>query len=232
MPDTTFPVPKRAMAIFAHPDDVDFGCSGTIAAWTERGTHMTYCIITSGQKGTWDPKMKPDAMAKIREREQRAAGAAIGVKGFVFLGKQDGELEVSMRLRGEVCRVIREHKPDLVFTTDPWGHYQFHPDHRAAGWSGLDGVIAARDHLFFPEQLKGKLKKHRVSRVLLSGTREPNIWFDISSTLDKKIIALQQHVSQVGGRENFPDRIRAMTKASGNAWDIPAAEGFRYLELA
>ena len=232
MSDATFPVPKRAMAIFAHPDDVDFGCSGTLAAWIERGTHVTYCIITSGQKGTWDPKIKPDQMAKIREREQRAAGAAIGVKGFVFLGKQDGELEVSMRLRGEVCRAIREHKPDVVFTTDPWGHYQFHPDHRAAGWSGLDGVIAARDHLFFPEQLKGKLKKHRVSRVLLSGTREPNIWFDISSTLDKKIKALQSHVSQVGGRENFPDRIRAMTKASGAAWEIPAAEGFRYLELA
>jgi LmbE family N-acetylglucosaminyl deacetylase len=232
VPDATFPVPKRAMAIFAHPDDVDFGCSGTLASWIERGTHVTYCVITGGQKGTWDPKMSAKEMAKIREREQRAAGAAIGVKGFAFLMKQDGELEVSMRLRGEVCRVIREHKPDVVFTNDPWGHYQIHPDHRVAGWSGLDGVIAARDHLFFPEQLKGKLKKHRVSRVLLFGTREPNIWFDISGTIDKKIKALQSHESQVGGRENFPDRIRAMTKNAGAAWEIPAAEQFRYLELA
>ena len=231
MPDATFPVPKRAMAVFAHPDDVDFGCSGTLASWIERGAHVTYCVITSGQKGTWDPKMSGGEIAKIREREQRAAGEAIGVKEFVFLRKEDGELEVSMRLRGEVCRAIREHKPDAVFTNDPWGHYQVHPDHRAAGWSGLDGVIAARDHLFFPEQLRGKLKKHRVSRVLLFGTREPNIWFDISGTLEKKIKALQSHVSQVSRHKDFPDRIRAMTKNAGAAWDIPAAEGFRYLEL-
>ena len=233
MPDATFPVPKRAMAVFAHPDDVDFGCSGTLAAWIERGTHVTYCVITSGQKGTWDPKMSSKEMAKIREREQRNAGAAIGVKGFVFLGKQDGELEVSMRLRGEVCRVIREHKPDVVFTNDPWGHYQIHPDHRTAGWSGLDGVIAARDHLFFPEQLRGgKLKKHRVSRVLLFGSLEPNIWFDISSTLDKKIKALQSHRSQLGGRTEFPKRMRTWAKSIGATWNVPAAEAFRYIELA
>lgn len=231
--EKTFPVPKRAMAIFAHPDDVDFGCSGTLAAWIERGTHVTYCVITSGQKGTHDPKMTPQKMAATREREQRAAGAAIGVKGFVFLGHQDGELERTMALRGEVCRAIREHKPDVVFTNDPWGHYQIHPDHRVAGWSGLDGVIAARDHLFFPEQLKGgKLKHHRVSRVLLFGTRDPNIWFDITSTLDKKIAALQSHVSQLGDRTDFPERMRAWAKTTGAAWEVPHAEAFRYLELA
>jgi LmbE family N-acetylglucosaminyl deacetylase len=233
VPDKTFPVPKRAMAIYAHPDDVDFGCSGTLASWIERGTHVTYCVVTSGQKGTHDPKMTPSQMARTREREQRAAGAAIGVKGFVFLGHQDGELEVSMSLRGEVCRAIREHRPDVVFTQDPWGHYQVHPDHRVAGWSGLDGVIAARDHLFFAEQLRGnKLKHHRVSRVLLWGSREPNIWFDISGTLEKKIKALQSHQSQLGGREGFPERMRAWSKSIGDAWSVPAAEAFRYLELA
>ncbi len=233
MPDDTFPVPKRAMAVYAHPDDVDFGCSGTLASWIERGTDVTYCVITSGQKGTHDPKMSGPAMAKIREREQRAAGAVIGVRGFVFLGHEDGELEVSMALRGEVCRVIREHRPEVVFTNDPWGHYQVHPDHRAAGWSGLDGVIAARDHLFFAEQLRGKaLKHHRVPRVLLFGTREPNIWFDISSTLDKKIAAIRSHESQVGGRTEFKDRMTVWAKTVGATWNIPAAEAFRYLELA
>ncbi len=228
-----FEIPKRAMAIFAHPDDVDFGCSGTLAGWIERGTHVTYCVITGGQKGTHDPKMEPKAMAKIREREQRVAGAAIGVKGFVFLRHEDGELERTMDLRGEVCRVIREHTPDVVFTNDPWSHYQSHPDHRVAGWSALDGVIAARDHLFFPEQLRGgRLKKHRVSRVLLFGTREPNIWFDISGTLDKKIKALQSHESQLGGRSEFPQRMRTWAKTIGAAWGLPAAEAFRYLELA
>ncbi|MDO8506545.1 MAG: PIG-L family deacetylase, partial [Candidatus Limnocylindria bacterium] len=116
---------------------------------------------------------------------------------------------------------------------DPWGHYQTHPDHRVAGWSGLDGVIAARDHLFFPEQLRdGKLKKHRVSRVFLFGTREPNVWFDIGGTLDKKIRALQSHLSQLGGRDGFPERMRAWSTATGSAWSVGPAEAFRYLELA
>ena len=232
MANKSFAVPKRAMAVYAHPDDVDFGCSGTLASWIERGTHVTYCVITSGQKGTWDPKLTGKEMARTREREQRAAGESIGVKGFVFLGREDGELEVSMDLRGEVCRVIREHKPDAVFTNDPWGHYQTHPDHRVAGWSGLDGVIAARDHLFFPEQLRGgKLKKHRVSRVFLFGTREPNVWFDITSTLEKKITALLKHESQLGGRKGFPERMRTWSTGIGSTWNVGPAEAFRYLEL-
>ena len=232
MPEA-FVIPKRAMAIFAHPDDVDFGCSGTLGSWiATAGTHVTYCVITSGQKGTHDPKASPEEMAATREREQRVAGAAIGVKEFVFLGRQDGELERSMALRGEICRVIREHKPDVVFTNDPWGHYQVHPDHRVAGWSGLDGVIAARDHLFFPEQLVNGLKKHRVSRVLLFGTRDPNIWFDISSSIDGKIAALRAHRSQVGGRSGFAQRMRWWAKNTGSTWKMEAAEAFRLIELA
>jgi LmbE family N-acetylglucosaminyl deacetylase len=177
--------------------------------------------------------MTPVRLSAIREREQRAAGEVIGVKEFVFLGHQDGELEVTMKLRGEVCRVIREHKPNVIFTNDPWGHYQMHPDHRVAGWAALDGLIAARDHLFFPEQLRGgKLKKHRVDDVLLFGTRDPNMWFDISATIDKKIDALSAHVSQVGGRRGFAGRMRWWAKNIGGTWDLPAAEAFRHIELA
>jgi LmbE family N-acetylglucosaminyl deacetylase len=221
------------MAVFAHPDDVDFGCSGTLAAWIAAGTHVTYCALTSGQKGTHDPKMTPARLSAMREREQRAAGEVIGVKEFVFLGHQDGELEVTMKLRGEVCRVIREHKPNVIFTNDPWGHYQMHPDHRVAGWAALDGLIAARDHLFFPEQLRGgKLKKHRVDDVLLFGTRDPNMWFDISATIDKKIRALHSHVSQIGDPPELEKRMRTWAKTIGSAWNVPAAEAFRYIELA
>src|SRR5437762_13939335 len=232
MPEA-FVIPKRAMAIFAHPDDVDFGCSGTLGSWiATAGTHVTYCVITSGQKGTHDPKASPEEMAATREREQRAAGAAIGVKEFVFLGRQDGELERSMALRGEICRVIREHKPDVVFTNDPWGHYQVHPDHRVAGWSALDGVIAARDHLFFPEQLVDGLVHHRVSRVLMFGTADPNVWFDISSSMKDKIHALQAHESQIGDFKRLAQRMHAVAAATGKAWGLEKAEAFRYLELA
>ena len=107
-----------------------------------------------------------------------------------------------------------------------------HPDHRVAGWSALDGVIAARDHLFFPEQLVNGLKKHRVSRVLLFGTRDPNIWFDISSSIDGKIAALRAHRSQVGGRSGFAQRMRWWAKNTGSTWKMDAAEAFRFIELA
>jgi LmbE family N-acetylglucosaminyl deacetylase len=229
---TAFELPKRVMAIFAHPDDVDFGCSGTLSLWADQGVHVTYCLLTSGNKGTHDPKMSPARLERIREKEQRAAGAVVGAREFVFLRHGDGELEVSMRLRGEVCRAIRAHKPDVVFTQDPWRPYQIHPDHRVAGWSAMDGIIAARDHLFFPEQLRGKLTKHRVGRVFLFGTAEPNVWFDISTTLDRKINAIGSHTSQVRDFKGLSERMRRFAKQTGGAWGFDAAEGFRLLDLA
>ncbi|OGN82658.1 MAG: hypothetical protein A2082_01565 [Chloroflexi bacterium GWC2_70_10] len=225
-----FELPKRAMAIFAHPDDADFGCSATMALFAEMGVHTIYCLLTSGNKGTHDPKMSPTRLARMREKEQRAAGAELGVKDFVFLRHDDGELEVSMKLRGEVCRAIREMKPDLVLTQDPWRPYQIHPDHRVAGWSAMDGIIAARDHLFFPEQLRRGVTHHRVPRVLLFGTTEPNIWFDVSRTLDKKIAALKAHTSQIRNPALL-DRMRQWAATTGRAWGLEAAEAFRYLEL-
>ena len=227
-----FELPRRAMAIFAHPDDVDFGCSGTVALWTALGVHVTYCLLTSGNKGTHDPKMTPERISAIREKEQAEAGRRAGASEFVFLRHDDGELEVGMDMRGEVCRQIRIHKPDLVFCQDPWRQYQMHPDHRVAGWSALDGVIAARDHLFFPEQLTKGLTHHRVSRVLLFGTAEPNMWFDITTTMKTKINALQAHESQIGDFKQLGERMNAFAAATGKAWGLEKAEAFRYLELA
>lgn len=227
-----FELPRRAMAIVAHPDDVDFGCSGTIGLWTQLGVQVTYCLITSGNKGTHDPKMTPERIAAIREKEQQEAGRRAGASEFVFLRHDDGETEVSMDLRGEVCKQIRIHKPDLVFCPDPWRQYQMHPDHRVAGWAGLDGIIAARDHLFFPEQLTGGLAHHRVSRVLLFGTADPNIWFDITTTMKTKIHALQAHESQIGDFKKLDERMNLFAAATGKAWGLEKAEAFRYLELA
>ena len=226
-----FELPRRAMAIFAHPDDVDFSCSGTIALWTAKGVHVTYCLITSGNKGTHDPKMTPERIAAIREKEQQEAGRRAGASEFVFLRHDDGESEVSMDLRGEVCEQIRIHKPDLVFCPDPWREYQMHPDHRVAGWAALDGVIAARDHLFFPEQLTNGLTHHRVSRVLLFGTGDPNVWFDITTTMKTKIHALHAHESQIGDFKRLAERMHAFAGATGKTWGLEKAEAFRYLEL-
>jgi LmbE family N-acetylglucosaminyl deacetylase len=179
--------------------------------------------------------MDPERLARIREKEQQAAGAVVGAKDFVFLREHDGELEKTVALTGAVCRVIRERRPDLVLTQDPWREYQLHPDHRVAGWCALDGIIAARDHLFFREQLRGgtkKLEHHRVRRVLLFGTAEPNVWFDISSTLERKIRAIGSHTSQVRDIKELGGRMRAFAAGTGGAWGLTAAEGFRYLELA
>ena len=226
-----FELPKRAMAVFAHPDDVDFGCSGTLSLWADQGVHITYCVLTSGQKGTHDPEMHPDRLARIREREQRAAGKVVGTREFVFLGHEDGELERSKDLTGEVCRVIRECRPELIFTQDPWREYQLHPDHRVAGWSAMDGLIAARDHLFYADQLTNGLQHHRVRRVLLFGTAEPNVWFDISTTIGRKIRAITSHKSQVADPKGLGLRMRAFAGSTGRAWGLEYGEGFRYFEL-
>ena len=226
-----FELPKRAMAVFAHPDDVDFGCSGTLSLWADQGVHITYCLLTSGQKGTHDPDMPPERLARIREKEQRAAGKVVGAREFVFLGHQDGELERSRALTGEVCAVIREQKPDLLITQDPWREYQLHPDHRVAGWTAMDGLIAARDHLFYPDQLDRGLKHHRVRRVLLFGTAEPNVWFDISSTIGRKIRAITSHKSQVADPKGLAERMRGFAGTTGRAWGLEYGEGYRYFEL-
>jgi LmbE family N-acetylglucosaminyl deacetylase len=228
----TFEIPRRALVVFAHPDDADFGCSGTVASWTERGTEVVYCLLTSGNKGTHDLKMTPARIARIREREQRDAAAILGVEKCVFLGHDDGELEVTMSLREEVCRVIRDEKPDLVVCPDPWRPYQTHPDHRVAGWVGLDGVIAARDHLFFPKQLRRGRPHHRVTRILLFGTAEPSLVVDIGPTFGKKLAALRAHASQPHNQEpkEFEDRMRSFAATFGRPWGFAAAEAFRYLD--
>ncbi|HYY54545.1 MAG TPA: PIG-L deacetylase family protein [Candidatus Dormibacteraeota bacterium] len=228
----SFEIPRRALIVFAHPDDADFGCSGTVAAWTAEGTSVVYCLLTSGNKGSHDLKATPARVARTREREQRAAAEILGVEKCVFLRHDDGELEVTMALRGEVCRVIRDEKPDLVICPDPWREYQTHPDHRVAGWVGLDGVIAARDHLFFRTQLRGGRTHHRVGRILLFGTAEPNLVVDITSTFDRKLAALHAHASQPHNRERaaFDERMRTFAEAFGKPWGFRAAEAFRYID--
>jgi len=124
------------MAVFAHPDDVDFGCSGTLASWIKTaGTHVTYCVITSGQKGTHDPKV---TRSRWRDTAARAARRRRGDRRerVRVPRHQDGELERTMELRAEVCLAIREDKPDVVFTNDPWAHFQIHPIIASPGGAG------------------------------------------------------------------------------------------------
>lgn len=190
---TELAVPESALAIGAHPDDIEFGCGGTLAKWAAAGTDVSMLIVTDGSKGTWDSSVPQSDLVAMRQSEQRAAASALGAGQVTMLDHVDGELEYSMALRAEMCRWIRELRPGVVFGHDPWKRYMLHPDHRAAGLGVVDGVVAARDHLFFPDQ---GLDKHRPDALLLWAADEPDHFEDITETVESKIEALLSHASQ------------------------------------
>ncbi len=220
----------RAMAIFAHPDDAEFICSGTIARLAEAGYRVQYVLATSGDKGSDTPTATPEELAATREAEQRAAAEILGVEEVTFLRHHDGEVEVNISFRRELALEIRKGRPDLVLTFDPWQRYQIHPDHRAVGQTALDAVAAARDHMYYPEQLSGGLREHRVHNVLLFATDEPNFWVDITTTIEKKIAALLAHTSQIR-TEGLAERIRERAHVVGQTRGVAYAEAFHYLPM-
>jgi LmbE family N-acetylglucosaminyl deacetylase len=159
------PTPARALAVGAHPDDDEFGCGATLAKSAAAGCDIHHVICTDGSKGSWDPTEDIARLVAVRQDEQRAATRALGGKGdVVFLGWPDGELESGLRQRWEVAYWIRMLRPDVVLGHDPWRRYRLHPDHRNAGWLLTDGIVAARDPHFFPEQ---GAPPHRPSALLL-----------------------------------------------------------------
>ena len=227
-------IPTVALAIGAHPDDVEFGCGGTLAKWAAAGCIVHHLVCTDGSKGTWDPKADTAALVVTRQREQRAAAAALGARGdVVFLGWPDGELESSLRQRWEIAYWIRKLTPDVVLGHDPWKRYRLHPDHRNAGLLACDGIVAARDPHFFPEQ---ELAHHRPAHLLLWEADEPDHVEDVSGTVDTKLAALEAHASQFESTmkatddnqlAGFRERIRTRLAGLGAAHQMAAAEVFK-----
>jgi LmbE family N-acetylglucosaminyl deacetylase len=230
--ERTPPDSKVILAIQAHPDDVDFSSGGTVALFAKQGHQVHYLSATSGNKGTHDRTMAPARLAEIRECEQREAARQLGAVGCHFLRHNDGELEANLSLRGEVCRIIRQVRPYTIMTFDPWRPYQLHPDHRAIGITALDAVIAARDHLFFPEQLAEGLDVARVHEVYLFGAIEPDTWIDISDTIELKIQAALAHTSQIReDHERRAERQRQRAREIGEPRGLAYAESFKVLHL-
>jgi LmbE family N-acetylglucosaminyl deacetylase len=223
----------RVMVIMAHPDDAEFSCAGTVARYAAAGAHVEYVLATSGNRGSHDPTMTPEKLAAIREAEQLAAAEVLGVANVTFLRHNDGEVESSIALRRELAHVLRKGRPDIVFTFDPWQHYQVHPDHRAIGQSTLDAVADARMPMYYPEQINDEVKAHRVRDVYFFATEHPNHWVDITETIDKKIAALHCHVSQVGDRDKdqFEQFIRARARTVGQEQGMLYAEAFKHLPM-
>lgn len=187
------PTPARALAIGAHPDDIEFGCAATLAKWADAGCEVHLLVLTDGSKGTWDPGADLAALVERRQVEQRAAAQTIGATDISFLGAVDGALEERREHQAAVCEMIRRTRPDAIVAHDPWKRYRLHPDHRHAGFLSVDAIIAARDPHFFPEQ---RVPPHRPSQLLLF---EPDV-VDHTETVDKyidrKIGALLCHTSQ------------------------------------
>ena len=233
------PTPPSALAIGAHPDDVEFGCGGLLAKWAADGCIVHHLVCTDGSKGTWDPDVDVAALAARRQDEQQEAARRLaGTRaGEVrFLEYVDGELESGLEARGRVALVIRELRPSVVLGHDPWKRYRLHPDHRHAGLLACEGIVAARDPHFFKEH---PVPHHRPDALLLWEADEPDHAEDVSDVVDVKLRALEAHVSQFESTmkavdehelEGFRARIRARLAELGTPHDMAAAEVFKLID--
>ncbi len=189
------PVPARALAVAAHPDDVEFGCGATLAKWAAAGCVVHHLVCTDGSKGSWDPEEDVDTLVAARQDEQRAAAKALGATGeVVFLGAVDGELDETRDLRRDMARWIRVLQPDVVLGHDPWQRYRLHPDHRHAGFLTIDGIVAARDPHFHPDL---GVEHWRPSTLLLFEADEVDHVEVVTDHVEDKIAALYEHRSQL-----------------------------------
>lgn len=228
-------VPEVALAVYAHPDDADVACGGTLARWAGQGSRVHLVICTDGGKGTSDPSVVPSDLARRRAEELAAAAGVVGISSHHVLGAGDGELDERAGLRAELVGWIRRFRPEVVLGHDPtavfFGQDYFnHRDHRTAGWALLDALspAAALPH-YFPESGP----PHQVSTVYLSGTLEPDVWVDISVSVEVKAAAVECHRSQfVGSEEGWAaDVVRQRAREGGRLAGVPFAEGFRRLRL-
>lgn len=232
----TFYVPESAMAIVAHPDDIEFGSSGTLARWAKHGAQICYVICTSGDVGIADTSITREEAAEIREAEQLEAARIAGVKDVVFLREPDGMLQSTMELRKKLVREIRRFKPEVVITSDPTvlfprSTYINHPDHRAAATAALDAVFpaAGQPHLFQELEEEG-LKAHKVCKVYITSWADGTDFVSIDETIDIKIAALRAHKSQMKDWDpEEPIKERAAQIAQGK--EMSYAESFRVITL-
>ena len=227
-------VPRRALAVFAHPDDPEVGCGGTLATWAAAGSEVHLVIANRGDKGSADPATDPDRLAADRAEEVARAAEVLGLASVEHLGHPDGELENDAALRATIIEVVRRRRPDAVVAPDPTAvffgdSYVNHRDHRQLGWAVLDALVPAASPLYVPEAGPA----HQVSLVLLAGTLEPDAWVDVGAALDTKVAAVACHASRLG---DDPELIAAILQEraaeAGAQAGVASAEAFRRLRFA
>ena len=231
--------PQRVLAIGAHPDDLDFGAGGTIAKLVQEGTHVTYCLITDGDAGGFDPEVPRSMIPQIRQTEQRAAAELLGVADVVFLGYHDGELTITHGLRRDIARVIRQTKPDLALIQSPVRNldrmYSSHPDHLAAGEAAMQAIYPdSRNPFAHPALLADEgLEAWSVPQVWITGNSEPNHWVDIRATFDLKVAALREHKSQTEHMTDLPTMLADWGRRNAEEAGLPEGaivEAFRVID--
>jgi LmbE family N-acetylglucosaminyl deacetylase len=232
--------PTRVAVIAAHPDDPDHGCAGSCAVWSDMGHHVTYVIVTNGNKGSDDVHLSSADLVATREREQSAAAEILGLKGGVlFLGKEDGMVVPDLELRRDIVRVIRKLKPDVILCESPdsWFYgdsYINHPDHRAVAQATLAAIFpASQNHRYFPELLAEGFEPHRVREVWIDSiSGQDDAIVDVTSVADRNVEALRAHKSQMVGGD--PDEwIREWMRENGKKHSPPVeyAESFKVMRI-
>ena len=230
----------RILVVTAHPDDVDFGAAGSVARWVDEGHEVSYCIVTDGDAGGFDPDVPRSEIPAIRRAEQCAAAKVVGVDDVHFLGHPDGRLAPSLELRRDISRVIRQVRPERVVSQSPernWARIQAsHPDHLAAGEAALCAVYPdARNPFAHPELMEEGLEPHTVSEVWLMAAPAPDVFVDITDHLEAKLAALRCHESQLPDPGALDGMIRGWTQATARAAGLAEgrlAEAFRRISTA
>ncbi len=233
---TSFYVPESAMAIVAHPDDIEFSCSGTLARWASLGARISYVLLTSGDVGIATPGMTRAQAAEIRETETRAAAKIVGAAEVIFLRERDGMLQATLEVRKKLVREIRRFKPEVIVTGDPtvvWAgeNYINHPDHRAAAQAALDATFpAAGQPNLFEELAEEGLTAHKPRKVYVTVWDHADVFVNIESTIDQKIASLKAHVSQMGEWDPS-EQIREWASTGARGKEMQYAEGFKVVTL-
>ncbi len=234
--NANFYIPESAMAITAHPDDIEFSCVGTMARWAKAGSRVIYVLCTSGDVGIDEPGMTREKATQIREAESLEAARIAGVNQVVFLREPDGLLQATLELRKKLVREIRKFRPEVVITGDPtivWSgdDYINHPDHRAAALAAIDAVFPASGQPNLFEELEQEgLRAHKVRKVYAHVWDKADVFVNIEETIDIKVAALRAHKSQMKDWDPEP-RIKEWAGLRGKGKEMAYAESFRVVTL-